>query len=63
MVESTPDKQIGKTMNGKPIYSKELLVLSQLLTHSIFDADRGHWPHLLNAGKKSTRRVIFAKSY
>ncbi|MDR2539877.1 MAG: hypothetical protein LBC45_04710 [Chlamydiales bacterium] len=50
MVESTPDKQIGKTMNGRPIYSKELLVLSQLLTHSIFDADRGHWPHLLNDG-------------
>ena len=50
MVESTPNKQIGKTVNGKPIYSKELLVLSQLLNHSIFDTDRSNWPHLLNDG-------------
>ena len=50
MVESTPDKQIGKTINGRPIYSKELLVLSQLLSHSLFDTDRSNWPHLLNDG-------------
>lgn len=51
MMESTPDKQIGKTVNGKPIYSKELVVLSQLLSHSIFDTDRSSsWPHLLNDG-------------
>ncbi|QZA58423.1 hypothetical protein [Candidatus Rhabdochlamydia porcellionis] len=50
MMESTPDKQIGKTVNGRPIYSKELLVLSQLLNHSIFDTDRSNWPHLLNDG-------------
>ena len=50
MVESTPNKQIGKTVNGRPIYSKELLVLSQLLNHSIFDTDRSNWPHLLNDG-------------
>lgn len=49
-VESIPDKQIGKTVNGKPIYSKELLVLNQLLSHSVFDTDRGSWPHLLNDG-------------
>lgn len=50
MVESTPDKQIGKAINGRPIYSKELLVLNQLLSHSVFDTDRGSWPHLLNDG-------------
>lgn len=50
IMESTPDKQIGKTVNGKPIYSKELFVLSQLLNHSLFDTDRSHWPHLLNDG-------------
>ncbi|WP_220017550.1 hypothetical protein [Candidatus Rhabdochlamydia oedothoracis] len=50
MVESNPDKQIGKTVNGKPIYFKELLVLTQLLNHSIFDTDRSNWPHLLNDG-------------
>ena len=50
MVESTPDKQIGKTINGKPIHSKELWVLSQLLSHSLFDTDRSNWPHLLNDG-------------
>lgn len=50
IVATTPDKQIGKTVNGRPIYSKELLVLCQLLNHSVFDADRGYWPHLLNDG-------------
>lgn len=50
IIESIPDNQIGKTVNGRPIYSKELLVLSQLLNHSVFDADRSNWPHLLNDG-------------
>lgn len=49
-VESISDKQIGKTINGRPIYSRELSVLSQLLSHSVFDTDRGSWPHLLNDG-------------